>query len=163
MLVDRCTTFEPKEPPVYQRILAPVDGSPGSLRSLDEAARLARATGAKLNVMHVVNEIVVDPSYSEALYFEVERLRKAGFAILDAAQASARQQGVEAEAKLSETLGGRAADAILEHAAKWGADVIVMGTHGRRGLRRLAMGSDAEFVVRRSPVPVLIVRETPEG
>lgn len=154
--------LEPKEPPVYQRILAPVDGSPSSLRSLDEAVRLARATGAKLNVMHVVNEIVIDPSYSEALYFEVEGLRKAGLAILDAAQASARQQGIEAEAKLSETLGGRAADAILEHAAKWGADVIVMGTHGRRGLRRLAMGSDAEFVVRRSPVPVLVVRETPE-
>jgi nucleotide-binding universal stress UspA family protein len=55
--------------------------------------------------------------------------------------------------------GGRAADAIVEEAGKWKADVIVLGTHGRRGLRRALLGSDAEEVVRNASVPVLLVRD----
>lgn len=52
---------------------------------------------------------------------------------------------------------------LLAAAAKqWSADLIVMGTHGRRGLRRLALGSDAELVLRSSPIPVLMVRSAPE-
>ena len=50
--------------------------------------------------------------------------------------------------------------AIVEYAEQWPADLIVIGTHGRRGIRRLAMGSDAEFVIRTTPVPVLLVRGT---
>jgi nucleotide-binding universal stress UspA family protein len=55
-------------------------------------------------------------------------------------------------------MAGPAAEAILRDARKWGADLIVMGTHGRRGLRRVVLGSDAEQVVRMSKVPVLLVR-----
>jgi nucleotide-binding universal stress UspA family protein len=62
-----------------------------------------------------------------------------------------------------EYVGGRAADLILEDAKKWSADLIVMGTHGRRGVRRLVLGSDAEQILRLSPVPVLMVRATPEA
>ena len=57
-----------------------------------------------------------------------------------------------------ESFGGRAAEFIVAQAKKWGADLIVLGTHGRRGVKRLVMGSDAEQVVRTSPVPVLLVR-----
>lgn len=61
--------------------------------------------------------------------------------------------------RVSEALPGiEAADVIVEQAKKREADLIVMGTHGRRGLRRFALGSDAELVVRSSPVPVLLVR-----
>jgi nucleotide-binding universal stress UspA family protein len=69
---------------------------------------------------------------------------------------------VSCEQKLVETLGGRVADEIVKQAKEWLADLIVMGTHGRRGLERLAMGSDAELVLRLSPVPVLLVRDRPE-
>jgi nucleotide-binding universal stress UspA family protein len=55
--------------------------------------------------------------------------------------------------------GRRASDVILEAAIKWRADLIVMGTHGRRGLDRLLIGSDAERVLRSTPVPLLLVRE----
>lgn len=62
------------------------------------------------------------------------------------------------ETVLLETLGHRVAELIIKQAKKWRADVIVLGTHGRRGLARVLMGSDAEIVVRESPVPVLLVR-----
>jgi nucleotide-binding universal stress UspA family protein len=57
-----------------------------------------------------------------------------------------------------EIVGGPAADVIVREAKKQRADLIVLGTHGRRGMRRLVLGSDAEQVVRMSPVPVLLVR-----
>jgi nucleotide-binding universal stress UspA family protein len=59
---------------------------------------------------------------------------------------------------LVESIGGVAADLILEQAKDWHADMIVMGTHGRRGIFRLAMGSDAEQVVRGAGIPVLLVK-----
>jgi nucleotide-binding universal stress UspA family protein len=62
-----------------------------------------------------------------------------------------------------EAIGGAAADLILEQAKEWHANLIVMGTHGRRGLLRLAMGSDAEQVVRAARIPVLLVRGQTEA
>lgn len=65
---------------------------------------------------------------------------------------------------LHETFAGRLSDFVVEQAHIWKADLIVIGTHGRRGVRRLLLGSDAEQVLRTSPVPVLLVRgadETP--
>jgi nucleotide-binding universal stress UspA family protein len=59
-----------------------------------------------------------------------------------------------------ETPAGSVGAMIAEHAEGWPADLIVLGTHGRRGIRRLVMGSDAEYVVRTTPVPVLLVRGT---
>jgi len=57
-----------------------------------------------------------------------------------------------------ESVGGAAGDLIVEQANKWGAELIVLGTHGRRGIKRMVLGSDAEHVVRQSSVPVLLVR-----
>lgn len=67
-------------------------------------------------------------------------------------------EGVKAEAVMYENLSGRVADLILKEARKWRADIIVMGTHGRRGIGHALLGSDAEAVVRSSPAPVLLVR-----
>jgi nucleotide-binding universal stress UspA family protein len=69
-----------------------------------------------------------------------------------------RKHGIEVEPVLLETVGRRVADLIIKQAKKWRADVIVLGTHGRRGLSRLVMGSDAEVVLRETPIPVLLVR-----
>ncbi len=60
-----------------------------------------------------------------------------------------------------ESIGGVAADFILAQAKEWKADLIVMGTHGRRGLMRLALGSNADLVVRGAAVPVMLIRANP--
>ena len=83
---------------------------------------------------------------------------QAGKRILRNAERLVRKEGLEPSTVLLETLTGPAADPILRQAKKWGANLIVIGTHGRRGVRRLLMGSDAEQIVRNSPVPVLLVR-----
>jgi nucleotide-binding universal stress UspA family protein len=89
-----------------------------------------------------------------------ESLRKGGRAILDLAEAAVERQGISPECVLLESIGGAAAGLILAQAEEWPADLIVMGTHGRRGLLRVALGSDAEQVVRAATVPVLLVRCT---
>lgn len=147
---------------MYDRILVPVDGSETSVEGLKEAIRLAKNQGSTLRLLHIVNEFIFDYSYSPALYASnlVDGLRERGRAILADAQKLVRKHELEPETSLEETIGGAAADRILAHAREWGADLIVMGTHGRRGLRRLALGSDAEQVVRDADVPVLLVRGT---
>ena len=74
-----------------------------------------------------------------------------------------RRSGVDVDRELIETLGGSAGECIVTKATEHNADLIVCGTHGRRGVRRLLMGSDAEFIVRRAPVPVLLVRSQEPG
>ena len=145
---------------MYGKILVPIDGSETSTRGLNEAIKVAKSQGGQLRLVHIVNEFIFDYSYTPPLNAVnvIESLRKAGRAILDAAQAAAQRQGVKAEAVLLESIGGAAADLILAQAKEWPADLIVMGTHGRRGLVRIAMGSDAEQVVHGAAVPVLLVR-----
>jgi nucleotide-binding universal stress UspA family protein len=151
---------------MYKKILIGVDGSTTGLRGLDEAIRVAKATGGRLMLVHVVNGLVVGADYPlHASYFEslLQSLREEGAKVLGQAAAIVRRADVACEHKLLETLGGRAADEIVKQARDWQADLIVLGTHGRRGLKRLVMGSDAELVLRMSPVPVLMVRDQPEG
>jgi nucleotide-binding universal stress UspA family protein len=83
---------------------------------------------------------------------------RGGERVLAKAAAAARAKGVKAQILMPEIMGGPAAAEIVRQAKKVGADLIVLGTHGRRGMKRLALGSDAENVVRNSKVPVLLVR-----
>lgn len=146
---------------MYSRILVPIDGSGCSLKGLAEALKLAGAHKARIKLLNVVNELIREPALAPAEYQQhlIASMREAGKATLAEAQAMARREGVDVEVQLVETIGGRASDCIVEAATQWHADLIVMGTHGRRGMSRLAMGSDAESVVRSTPVPVLLVRE----
>lgn len=145
---------------MYRKILVPVDGSHTSKMGLKEAIRLAKNQKATLRLMHVVDELVVMPSTEGAIYIGdmFEGLREAGKRILKEAQAQVRRQGLKAQSVMLETVGARAADLVVRQAKKWGADIIVLGTHGRRGVRRLVMGSDAEEIVRTASVPVMLVR-----
>jgi nucleotide-binding universal stress UspA family protein len=145
---------------MYKKLLVPVDGSESSQRGLTEALKLAQETGASLRLMHVANEhfIAVGDGAPYVTPELIAALHQRGRAILDAAAAKAGEHGANADTLLVDGLGTRVADFILEQATEWPADLIVMGTHGRRGLSRLAMGSDAELVVRSAPVPVLLVR-----
>jgi nucleotide-binding universal stress UspA family protein len=145
---------------MYEKILVPVDGSDTATRGLDEAIRLAKSQGATLRLLHVVNDLAALASPEAALYSDqlLERFRAHGQAVLATAEARAREAGLKPETRCVEVAGGPAGEAIVEEARRWPAQLIVVGTHGRRGLRRLVLGSDAEHIVRTSPVPVLLVR-----
>src|SRR5271167_1796278 len=145
---------------MYGKILVPVDGSETSTRGLNEAIKLAKIHGSQLRLVHIVNEFILDVTYSPGLYPGnlIESLRKGGKTILDEAQAAAQSAAVKADSVMLESIGGVAADFILAQAKEWKADLIVMGTHGRRGLMRLALGSNADLVVRAAATPVMLIR-----
>ncbi|MGC2456908.1 MAG: universal stress protein [Gallionellaceae bacterium] len=145
---------------MYQRILVAVDGSTTSDLALKEAIGLAKDQHAILRIVYVVDEVSL---YGDAQFVDRSEIEKAwiktGHEILAKAQSSARLAGINAEIKLLETenVGERIADAIVEEAKAWPADLLVAATHGRTGLTHLLMGSVAEGIVRISPAPILLV------
>ncbi|HUN25951.1 MAG TPA: universal stress protein [Steroidobacteraceae bacterium] len=145
---------------MYQRILVPTDGSDTAQRGVDEAIALAKTLGARIRLVHVVNErSLVSPEVTGAAFDRyAEQLHEFGASVLKATERHVRDAGVGVDAKLIETVTAPAAEYILHEARDWPADLIVCGTHGRRGIRRIVLGSDAEYIVRQSPVPVLLVR-----
>ena len=146
---------------MYQRILVPVDSSPPSRRALDAAIDMARATGAQVRLLHVLEELVFPVGFSPDASYAADvlpRLRADSARLLEESRARVAAAGVAVEGLLDEGFARRTADVILEAADQWGADLIVLGTHGRRGPSRWFMGSDAEQVMRRAEVPVLLVR-----
>jgi nucleotide-binding universal stress UspA family protein len=145
----------------YARILAGVDGSIHAEHALRHAVELAKACGAALRIVHVADMgwLPVGPE----LGLDVDRLvaarRADGEKLLAEAVELARQAGVAVEARLVETatLAQPAAAALVEEAASWPADVVVLGTRGRSGLERLLLGSVVDGVARRSTIPVVLV------
>jgi nucleotide-binding universal stress UspA family protein len=145
----------------YRKILVPVDGSRTSLKGLKEAVRLAKAARARIVLLHVVDEFVAFTGMETTGAFVqelIDGLVAGGRRILEKARRDAERLGVKAQTVLRERVGGPAAYEIVRQAKKHRCNLIVIGTHGRRGVRRLALGSDAELVVRNSSVPVLLVR-----
>jgi len=145
---------------LYRKILIPVDGSATSTSGLREALRIAKAVRAQVWLLHVLDEFFAlsDPESARYTDLLVASLKRGGERVLARAEGMARARGVKARSLMPEIVGGPAAGEIVRQAKKLRADLIVMGTHGRRGLKRLALGSDAEQVVRNAPVPVLLVR-----
>jgi nucleotide-binding universal stress UspA family protein len=147
---------------MYQRILVPIDGSATSLTGLEHALGLARDQQASVRILNVIDERVLATMMVEPVAVPIDDLldsmRAEGRKVLDNAQARAQAAGVAAEAVQVASRGSAVSDVILAQAKRAKADVIVMGTHGRRGLNRLLLGSDAERVLRDARVPVLLVR-----
>ena len=146
---------------MYRRILTPYDGSATSRRGLRAAIGLAKAQRAKLTILTVVDTLPMLATFEGGVIFDqgvLDALRAGARKVLDRAGAEAKQRGVAAKKVLVENPAGRVADAIVRQAKKSRADLIVLGTHGRRGLNRMVMGSDAELVVRYAPAPVLLIR-----
>ena len=146
---------------MYQSILVPIDGSPTSSRGLSEAVRLGQLTRARLRLIHVVDELSFALGASEGLTMTgdiLSLLREAGAAILTQGAASVKAAGLEVDTVLKDSFAGRVCDLVVAEAAAWPADLIVLGTHGRRGVGRLFMGSDAENIVRSAQTPVLLLR-----
>ena len=149
---------------MYQRILVPVDGSPTSNAGLAEAIKLAKLTGAQVCVLHVVDEmpfLMSGDGFAGMPGDVFALLKEAGQTVLDQARLTVHAAGIPVEATLFDSLSGRLCDRVAEQVQAWGADVIVLGTHGRRGVGRMLLGSDAEQIVRTATVPVLLVRGTP--
>ena len=149
---------------MYQRILVPVDGSPTSNAGLAEAIKLAKLTGARMQVIHVVDEtplLMSGDGFAGMPGDVFTLLKEAGQTVLDQARQTVHAAGIPVEATLFDSLSGRLCDRVAEQVQEWGADVIVLGTHGRRGVGRMLLGSDAEQIVRTATVPVLLVRGTP--
>jgi nucleotide-binding universal stress UspA family protein len=143
---------------MYDRILVAIDGSEASTRALDEAVRLAGNQHSRLRLVHVVDTFCLYRGGEGERAPEVEEAwREAGRKVLEQARVLASQSAIEVETALHCTNGTRVSEEIVEDARKWGADLIVMGTHGRRGLNRLLLGSVAEGVARISPISVLLV------
>lgn len=146
---------------MYQRILVPIDGSPTSVQGLAEAIRLAQLTGGQLRLLHMVDALsltITMGAYGAFSSDPYEGLQKEGQKILGDGRQQALDAGVAADVVLQEGGRNRLADLVLEQVKAWPADLVVLGTHGRRGMGRMLLGSDAEQVVRNCPVPVLLVR-----
>lgn len=146
---------------MYTHILVPVDGSPTSDCAVAEAAKLAAICSARVRLLHVLDMAVYTSGFEQAEVYisQIRPLALEGARdLLARGKAALEIAKVPVDTELRESTGGRVATIIVERALAWGADVIVMGTHGRRGIERLMMGSDAELVARTSPVPVLLVK-----
>jgi nucleotide-binding universal stress UspA family protein len=147
---------------MYKRILIAVDGSNTSDLALEEALKLAAEHQSQLRIVHVVDVLMFFAG--EPGFFYIVGLEKAivesGERLLQKAAATAGSVGIKAETKLLriEDSSQRIADMIVGEATAWPTELIVVGTHGRRGLSHLFLGSVAEGIVRISPVPVLLIR-----
>ena len=151
---------------MYQRILVPVDGSDTSNKALTAALQLARDAGGRVRLVHVLEELTYLTGYEQFGGYSGDLtriMRDSGMQILDDAMAIAQAAGVEADTVLFDNLGERLAEAVAEAARQWKADLVVVGTHGRRGVGRMLLGSGAEQVIRLAPVPVLVIRAETES
>lgn len=148
---------------MYKHILCPIDGSVTSNAGMYEAIQLAKEQNAQLHFLHVIDTYVpiVDMSGDFNVTYMIDILRENGAKVINNAVAAAKKAKVNADTKAIETVGDRTASYIVKEAETWPADLIVMGTHGLRGISRLVMGSDAENVLRTSKIPVLLVKSTP--
>lgn len=150
---------------MYKRILVPIDGSETSTRALVAALQMARESGGSVRVVHVIEElaqvIAYDPygAYPGDL---AKVMRDSGQKILADAVAMAQSAGVPVEQHLIEAGGQRLAETVIQDASAYHADLIVVGTHGRRGLGRVLLGSGAEQIIRLAPLPVLVIRSAEE-
>jgi nucleotide-binding universal stress UspA family protein len=146
---------------MYQNILVAIDGSHTSKLALQEAIKLAKALNGQLRIVHAVDIVTLnwDAEYANPAEMWGAML-KTGQEALRKAETTGRAAGVKTETKLIEidTLGQRIPEVIAEEAEAWPADVIVIGTHGRRGISHIFLGSVAEGVVRIATKPVLLIR-----
>lgn len=143
---------------LFKRILVPVDGSRYSLDAVRLGGKIAKFHGAELKLFHVIDVLVVD---------QLERFSKEGRAsirkelkhqahgFLRDMEREMQKETVHSELLIEE---GVPHEAILEEAASWGADLIVMGKLGRRGISHIVLGSVTERVIEFSDVPVLVVK-----
>lgn len=141
----------------YKRILVPIDGSPTSTKALVAALELARENSGRVRAIYALDELALISGfeYSGEL---IKAAREQGQKALDDALSYVQSSGVEGDTHLVETPGKRLGEVVAAESSDWQADLVVVGTHGRRGLSRVLLGSGAESVLRLATVPVLVIR-----
>lgn len=147
---------------MYEKILIAFDGSSTAKRALAEALRIARLTGAQLCIAHVID--IVAPLGMGLTYVPADLIaayREEAKRLLEVACSEAKTAGVSCETELLEVqaITDTVADCLHRCATRIGAQLVVLGTHGRRGMRRAFLGSVAEAFVRETDCPVLLVRD----
>lgn len=151
---------------MYKQILVPVDGSETANKALRAALDLAKNSGGRVRAIHVIEELAYVSGYEQfGAYTEdlLNAMQEAGKKILQDAMTRAHSAGVEADNLLFDSVSGRLAEVVATAAREWNADLIVVGTHGRRGVGRMLLGSGAEQIIRLAPVPVLVIRSGTES
>lgn len=146
---------------MYKTILVAVDGSDTSKLALQEAIKIAKNLGSKLYILHIADEYITNwlgASIDVSKYQDT--IRQYGKEILQAMEDQARKAGVDATCQLIEFTddNSRISEQILDYVAAVRAELLVIGTHGKRGVRRILIGSVAEEVIHTIDIPVLLVR-----
>ena len=147
---------------MYKRILVATDGSDLSNTAVGSAIELAAAIGAELVALYVVPRYPV--SYFEGgITISMEDIARTekqwsdkGQAVVDAVQEQAKAKGVTAKAVVAQS--DLVAESIMSAATKHGCDLVVMASHGRKGIKRVLLGSETQHVLTHSTVPVLVLR-----
>ena len=145
---------------MFKHMLLPTDGSPASGLAVSACMQLAKDAGARVTALHVVPEFHVFTYQAEMLEDTRETwLRNseaAGAAVLEGVEQAAREQGVDCETVIERS--DHPYEAIIRAARDRGCDVIVMASHGRRGVKGLLLGSETHKVLVHSAIPVLVLR-----
>jgi len=148
---------------MYQHILVAIDDSPCARKALNEAIGLASVCQADLEILHVIDYSFLQYDFGYGDFTELRpQFVAAGEDLLRRAGDAAGAAGLQHRQQLIDDLAtmGNVADRVNEYARTCGADVVVIGTHGRHGLKRMLLGSVAESLARDCPVPVVLVRDT---
>ncbi|MDP1567558.1 MAG: universal stress protein [Polaromonas sp.] len=145
---------------MFKHILLPVDGSSTSLMAVEKARGLAQAFGSTVTLIYVIDPyafsgVGTDFAYGQAQYLDAATAEASG--ALGGATKSLEAAGIPVNASIVES--HTIYRGILETAGSVGADLIVMGSHGRRGLEKLVLGSVAAQVLAHAHLPILIVRD----
>jgi nucleotide-binding universal stress UspA family protein len=149
---------------VYKRIFVPIDGSYPSDLALREAIALAKDQNATIGIFHVIDLTATYSSVNSPHVVERQNaLQAEGQKVVAAGSEVVRGMGVQCDSKCISTFSKDICDLIDNEANHWSADVIVMGTHGRRGIRRMFLGSVAEGLARISNKPLLLIRPRDSG
>ncbi|NUN59608.1 MAG: universal stress protein [Burkholderiaceae bacterium] len=145
---------------MFKHILVPVDGSPTSMLAVSKASGLAKTFGSAVTILYVIDPypftgVGADFAYGQAQYLSAATAE--ANTALDTAKKAMQEAGVEATTVVGE--GHAVQEGIARALDSTGADLIVMGSHGRRGIEKLVLGSVTQRVLGLVHVPVLVVRD----
>jgi len=139
-----------------KKILVPTDGSDSSMRAADFALKLAKHFESEIIGIYVIDRVILEEISKIHERHQVEgEIRRKAERCLNYIVNSAEREGLKASSILVE---GQPHDQIVRHAESLGADIIIMGSKGRRGANRILIGSVAERVIEYAPCPVLVIR-----
>src|SRR5688572_9024373 len=130
---------------MYKRILVPLDDSEGSVRALDFAVRWSQVSGGTIRLVHYI-DVQAFPNSSGYGDPAIQAAQRYAQSFLDEKKSQLEKNGIQVETKLCLAIGKRLGQCIFEEATAWKADLIVLGSHGRKGIGRVLLGSGAEQI-----------------